>query len=235
MGAHWNYAPATMWLRHYRPLMEEIGSSGWKTASDIGKVFTRPLSKISKMHIPGLGHKIVALLAGWAAFSYVASYTYGKKMEAWALLDKLHSFAQGHSLGEEGFWDTEELDREKREEAAIETSDRLEKLWECALEEATRERSFEVMCNKLEIVGDDLPLADIPQPISWRFGMIPFDSIDAHTFPDADRKNIAVEVKPAHEAGSNSKHEEVAGHGKLLAKQAREIYGSAISATAVHH
>lgn len=233
MGAHWNYAPATMWLRHYRPLMEEIATAGWKTASDIGKIFTRPISKLSKSHIPGVGHKVIAFLVGWAAFSYVATSTYGSKMEAWALLDKLHSFSQGHHLGEEGFWNTEEMDREQREKSSTETLDRLERLWQSAIEEATQSRSFQVLCNKLQ-VSQDIPSLDVPEPVTWRFGLVPFDSVDAHTFPDADRKDCAIEVKPAHESSSDS-HRDTAGHGKLIAKQAREIYESAVCATAVHH
>jgi hypothetical protein len=231
MGAHWNYAPATMWLRHYRPLMEGIASAGWKTASSWVKYLTSPVKKVAKEHVPGMGHKIIAVLAMWAAFSYVARSTYGERMEAWALLDKIHSFAQGHKLGSEGFWDTEEMDMEKRHKSATETGDRLNKLWLSALEEATVARSFQVLCDNLAV--RESPLENIPQPVSWRFGMIPFDNIDAHTFPEGDRKDIAIEVKPAHEAAAH--HEDAAGHAKLTAKQAKDIYVSAVSATAAHH
>lgn len=234
MGAHWNYAPATMWLRHYRPLMEEIASAGYKTASSWWNSLAKPIVRISESHIPGVGHKIIAALAMWAAFSYVARSTYGAKMEAWALLDKLHSFAVSHKLGSEGFWDTEEIDMERRQKAATEAADRLEKLWESAIEEATNARSFQVLCDRLAIAeGSDLPLQEVPEPVSWRFGMIPFDSIDAHTFPDGDRKDIAVQVKPLHERPPV--HHEEAGHGKLTAKKAKEIYASAVSATAATH
>ena len=234
MGAHWNYAPATMWFRHYRPLMEEVASAGWNTASCWTKASTKPVVKFAHTHAPGVGHKIIAALAMWAAFSYVARSTYGARMESWALLDKIHSFAQGHKLGDEGFWDTEEMDRERREKAAVETADRLEKTWESALAEATTARSFQVLCDKLAVDEADLPLVELPQPVSWRFGMIPFDSIDAHTFPDTDRKDIAVEVKSAHEAAGHA-HDDAPGHVKLSAKHAKEIYQSALSATAVHH
>ena len=231
MGAHWNYAPATMWLRHYRPLMEEIAQAGYKTASSWVKSITKPVRRVAECHAPGIGHKIVAALAMWAAFSYVARTTYGAKMEAWALLDKLHSFAQGHKLGSEGFWDTEEMDKERREKAATETADRLEKLWQSAIAEATSARSFQVLCDKIAVAdGEDLPIQNIPEPVSWRFGMIPFDSIDAHAFPDADRKDIAIEVKPLHERPHV--HHDEAGHAKLSAKNAKEIYESAASLTA---
>lgn len=233
MGAHWNYAPATMWLRRFRPLMEEVASAGWRTASSLTRSVTKPLGRIAESHVPGIGHKIIAALAMWASFSFVARSTYGAKMESWALLDKIHSFAQGHHLGSEGFWDTEEMDMEKRHKAANETADRLEKLWDSAIAEATSARSFQVLCDKLAVDENDLPLTEIPQPVSWRFGMIPFDSIDAHTFPDSDRKDIAIEVKPAHEAGHHA--EDVAGHVKLTAKHAKDIYASAVSATAAHH
>jgi hypothetical protein len=231
MGAHWNYAPATMWLRHYRPLMEEIAQAGYKTASSWVKCITRPIARTAQAHIPGIGHKIIAALAMWATFSYVARSTYGEKMEAWALLDKLHSYAQGHNLGSEGFWDTEEMDAERRHKAAEETADRLEKLWQTSIAEATNARSFQVLCNKLAVTEvDENRLMTVPEPVSWRFGMIPFDSIDAHTFPDSDRKDIAVEVKPLHERPHV--HHEPAGHGKLTAKNAKEIYESATSVTA---
>jgi len=234
MGAHWNYAPATMWFRHYRPLMEEIAQAGYKTAGSWTKCLTKPLGRIAQNHVPGAGHKIIAALAMWATFSYVARSTYGEKMEAWALLDKIHSFAQGHHLGAEGFWDTEEMDTERRQKAAEETADRLEKLWQSAIAEATAARSFQVLCDKLAVPeGEDLPLTSIPEPVSWRFGMIPFDSIDAHTFPDTDRKDIAVQVKPLHERPHV--HVEEAGHCKLTAHLAKEIYESAASATAATH
>lgn len=229
MGAHWNYAPATMWLRHYRPLMEEIGSSGWKSASGFVGCVTGPISKVIEAHTPGIGHKLIAALAMWAAFAYVARSTYGAKMESWALLDKVHSFAQGHRLGAEGFWDTDEMDAEKRQTAATFHADRLETLWKNALAEATVAKSFQVLCSKLAITENDVPISDIPQPVSWRFGMIPFDNIDAHTFPDGDRKDIALEVKPHAE---DSHH---ASHGKMTAHDAKAIYASAISATAAHH
>ena len=236
MGAHWNYAPATMWLRRMRPLMEEVATAGWTTARAWTRLVTKPLGRGAQTHVPGIGHKIIAGLAMWAAFSYIARSTYGEKMEAWALLDKLHSFAQGNQLGAEGFWDTEEMDMERRQKAATETADRLEALWNSAIAEATNARSFQVLCDKLAVVGgtEDLPLQEIPQPVSWRFGMIPFDSIDAHTFPDGDRKDIAVEVKPAHEQ-THAHHEEPAGHSKMTAQRAKEIYESAVSATAAHH
>ena len=69
MGAHWNYAPATMWLRHYRPLMEEIGTSGWKTASSWSKCILNPITEIMQTHTPGIGHKLIAALAMWGAFA----------------------------------------------------------------------------------------------------------------------------------------------------------------------
>ena len=231
MGAHWNYAPATMWLRHYRPLMEDIGTAGWKTGKSWVNCITSPVASIMETNTPGMGHKIIAALAMWAAFAYVARSTYGEKMEAWALLDKLHSFSQGEQLGAEGFWDTDEMDAEKRKTAAVFHADRLEKLWNTAIVEATESRSFQTLCSKLAVDENDLPITEIPLPVSWRFGMIPFDSIDAHTFPDGDRKDIAVEVKPAHETA----HHVVAEHGKLTAHNAKEIYASAISATAAHH
>jgi len=233
-GAHWNYAPATMWLRHYRPLMEEIMSSGWKTASEWVNYLVRPISRTAEDHLPGMGHKIIGILAMWAAFSYVARNTYGERMEAWALLDKIHSFAQGSKLAKEGFWDTEEMDKEKRTKAATETCDRMEKLWTAALEEASAAKSFDVLCDKLRVDETNLPLTDIPQPVSWRFGMIPYDNIDAHTFPDGDRKDIAVEVK-AHEDHEEHHEEQHAGYVKLTPQRAKEIYSSAFSATAPAH
>lgn len=231
MGAHWNYAPSTMWIRHFRPLLEEVASAGWKTASDLSKLFTKPLSKISESHIPGVAHKVVALLVGWAAFSYLAQTIYGSKSEAWALIEKLHSFSQGQRLGEQGFWETEEMDQGKREKAAVETADRLEALWQSSIQQATQARSFQVLCDRINPC-EQANLMDIVPAVSWRFGMIPFDSVDAHTFPDGDRKDIAVEVKPAHESSSTKSH---AGHETLPAKKAREIYDSAANATAALH
>lgn len=232
-GANWNYAPSTMWLRHYRPYMEEVAQAGYSTAKNWAECVISPVAKLVNNNAPGMGHKIVAVLAMWAAFSFVARSTYGDRMAAWALLDKIHSFAQGHKLAQEGFWDTEEMDMEKRQKAATVTSDRLEKLWEKAIAEATDAKSFDTLISHLVVDESNLPISEIPQPVNWRFGMIPYDNIDAHTFPDGDRKDIAVEVKPhAHEH-----HDEHAapGHLKLTAQKAKEIYASATSATAPAH
>jgi hypothetical protein len=233
-GANWNYAPSTMWLRHYRPLMEEVAQAGYGTTKSWVRCVLGPVRRFVQSNAPGMGHKIVAALAMWGAFSYVARSTYGDRMAAWALLDKIHSYANANKLAHEGFWDTEEMDQEKRENAATEMKDRLETLYQAALAEATEKNSFESLCAHIKVdESSELPVTDIPQPVSWRFGMVPFDNIDAHTFPDGDRKDIAVEVKPhVHE---NHDEHAAPGHVKLSAQRAKEIYASAISATAAHH
>jgi len=217
--------------------MEDIMSAGWKTGSEGINWLARPIKRIGADHLPGMGHKIIGVLAMWAAFSYVARNTYGERMESWALLDKLHSYGQGHKLGAEGFWDTEEMDTEKRIKAAAETCDRLEKLFDSSLQQATDAKSFDLLCEKIRVDENDLPLNGVPQPVSWRFNMIPYDNIDAHIFPDGDRKDIAIEVKPHddhadhHEDGAHG----TAGHVKLTARKAKEIYASALSSTAPAH
>jgi hypothetical protein len=172
----------------------------------------------------------------WAAFSYVARNTYGERMASWALLDKIHSFAQAHKLGQDGFWDTEDMDNEKRASSAAQTCDRLVKLFESSLAAATEARSFDLLCEKIRVDANDSPLECIPQPVSWRFNMIPYDNIDAHTFPDGDRKDIAIEVKvhDDHAEYHDDSHG-AAGHVKLTAQKAKEIYASALSATAPAH
>merc|ERR1712107_295011 len=62
------------------------------------------------------------------------------------------------------------------------TTERLSALWEDALADATQARSFDKLCDHLNL--EESPIHDIPKQISWRFSMMPYgrDDSDAQTF-----------------------------------------------------
>eukprot|EP00913_Durusdinium_trenchii_P011959 g11234.t1 len=99
-------------------------------------------------------------------------------------LEKMRLYAMGDELVKKGFFmsDAEDvhLNLPHNYDHDVE---RLNHLWEKAIADATETRSFEKLCEHLEVDPDKLP-TDIPKPISWRFSLMPYgrDDPDAKTF-----------------------------------------------------
>merc|ERR1712066_1037878 len=99
-------------------------------------------------------------------------------------LEKMRLYAIGDDLVKKGFFMSDSEEAEVQQGNYSHTVDRLNCLWEQALEEATAARSFDKLCEHLAVDPAHLPIADIPKPISWRFSMMPYgrDDPDAKTF-----------------------------------------------------
>jgi len=186
-GAHWNYAPITMWFRAKRPGMEQIGSAVYLSGRNAFALVADPLRGAANRHCPGLLQKVVAAFAAWFTFSLIARSLYGAKMEAWMTLDKLHSYAQALRLQSEGFWRSEAEDTHERERLCAETSSKLKAKFSEALAHATAERRFDVFCAHL---ASEEPLSAEEEKIltsgyTWRFGLMPYGkgNADTRVFP----------------------------------------------------
>jgi len=180
---HWNYAPITMWLRARKPAMEKVVADSWSTLKCTWSAVTGPFQASIDSNLPGFGYKVlgvVGLLIGYnISVMYVTS-----RSEAWNFLEKMRLYALGDELVQKGFFMSDAEEADSRKHAYEHTTERLNALWEDAIADATQARSFETLCKHLEVDEQNLPIHEIPKPISWRFSMMPYgrDDPDAKTF-----------------------------------------------------
>merc|ERR1712224_901184 len=73
------------------------------------------------------------------------------------------------------------------------TTERLNALWDNAIADATQARSFDRLCEYLEVNPGDGNAHDLPRPISWRFSMMPYGRDD----PDTKTVGFAAVDSPA--------------------------------------
>jgi len=180
---HWNYAPITMWLRARRPAMERVLGDVVTTVKCTSTAILGPAQASIETNLPGFGYKIlgvVGLLIGYnISVAYVTTRT-----EAWMFLEKMRLYATGDELVKKGFFMSDAEEADTKQEKALHTVERLNGLWEEALADATQTRSFDKLCEHLQVDSTNLPVKDLPKPISWRFSMMPYgrDDPDAKTF-----------------------------------------------------
>jgi len=180
---HWNYAPITMWLRARRPAMERVLGDVSTTVKCTSAAILGPMQASAEVNLPGFGYKVlgfIGLLIGYnISVAYVTTRT-----EAWMFLEKMRLYATGDELVKKGFFMSDAEEADTKQEKALHTVDRLNGLWEEALADATQTRSFDKLCEHLQVDSSKLPITDLPKPISWRFSMMPYgrDDPDAKTF-----------------------------------------------------
>merc|ERR1711862_678785 len=178
---HWNYAPITLWLRNRRPTMERVLTDVWSTLRGAASALWGPVQATADSNLPGFGYKvlgIVGLLIGYnVSVMYVTNRT-----EAWMFLEKMKLYALGDELVKKGFFMSDAEDADARAHAYEHDAERLNSLWEDALADATQARSFDKLCEHLEVHHNHLH--EVSKPISWRFSMMPYgrDDNDAKTF-----------------------------------------------------
>jgi len=178
---HWNYAPITMWLRARRPAMERVLGDVWSTLKCGASAATAPVARTCDTHLPGFGYKVLGVLGALLGYNiFVMLVT--SRTEAWMFLEKLRLYAVGDELVKKGFFASDAEDADNRKEGYEHNVERLNALWEDALADATQARSFDRLCQHLEVDPQQVP--DLPMPISWRFSMMPYgrDDPDAKTF-----------------------------------------------------
>merc|ERR1712224_204178 len=178
---HWNYAPITMWLRARRPQMERILSEMWSTVKCGVSVVASPVQANIEQHLPGFGFKVLGFVGLLIGYNFGVMYV-TNRTEAWMFLEKLRLYALGDDLVNKGFFMSDAEDAEARQHACEHDAERLNALWEKALADATQVRSFDKLCEHLDLA--ETPIHELPKPISWRFSMMPYgrDDPDAKTF-----------------------------------------------------
>lgn len=180
---HWNYAPITLWLRARRPTMEHILTNTWGTLKGTASALWSPIEASVEHHLPGFGYKVmgvVGLLIGYNISIMIVN----SRTEAWMFLEKLRLYAVGDAMVQKGFFQSDADFAETRQEEYSHATERLNALWESALAEATATKSFDKLCEHLKIDENELPLKEVPAPVTWRFSMMPYgrDDADAKTF-----------------------------------------------------
>merc|ERR1712159_977633 len=95
-------------------------------------------------------------------------------------------------------------DAESRHNAYSHDTDRLNALWDAALADATQLRSFDKLCEHLDLA--ETPIHELPKPISWRFSMMPYGRDDPDTkttgFAPVDTPKSGVfEMLPSGDSG----------------------------------
>jgi hypothetical protein len=180
---HWNYAPITMWLRARRPTMEHVLTDMWSTLKCTAQTVFGPIQATADKNLPGFGYKVLGFLGLLIGYNISVMYVTSRS-EAWMFLEKLRLYSLGDELVKTGFFMSDAETSEARQHDYSHTSERLNGLWETALADATHSRSFEQLCKHLEVDEANLPIQEIPKPISWRFSMMPYgrDDPDAKTF-----------------------------------------------------
>ena len=228
-GAHWNYAPITMWFRARRPGMERIGLAMSSTAVALWTSVASPVGNAVNRQVPGLLQKVVALFAGWLAFSLTLRSAYGQETEAWMTLDKLHAYAEALRLEQAGFWRSATDDRKFRQDAFNATCARLQSVFKEALDLATKDNSFETLAKAVTPTEDQLDDEDILLGgLTWRFGLMPYgkESGDTRVFSVAKDETNGGAYQFMDVANYGDYIDRVDSKGEPLRK-ARNLYTSA--------
>jgi len=180
---HWNYAPITMWLRARRPAMERVIGDVYSTLTATGTAVWSPIAANLDANLPGFGYKFLGLVGALIGYNLAVMYV-TSRTEAWMFLEKMRLYAMGDELVKKGFFMSDAEEADTRQHNYDHDVERLNHLWEQALADATETRSFEKLCEHLQVDPEKLPVTEIPKPISWRFSMMPYgrDDPDAKTF-----------------------------------------------------
>jgi hypothetical protein len=203
--AHWNYAPITMWLRARRPAMEKLIGDGYSTTVATAQAIWSPVGVVIDKNLPGFGYKILGIVGLLLGYNISVMYV-TNRTEAWMFLEKMRLYAVGDELMKSGFYMSDAEDAEAKQHAHEHTAERLEHLWENALAEATEARDFENLVAALEVDPSHLPVTDLPKPVTWRFGMMPYGRDDpdtkttGHAAADAPRSGV-FEMLPSGNSG----------------------------------
>lgn len=188
---HWNYMPITMWLRARRPAMEKILGDVFSTAKSGCWTVVGPIARTCDRNLPGFGYKVLAVIGALVGYNMSVMYI-TNRTEAWMFLEKLRLYQIGDDLTKKGFFASDAEDAEVRQEKYDHTVERLNKLWEDGLADATAARSFDRLCEYLAVDEEHLHV-EMEKPIPWRFNMMPYGRDD----PDAKTFSAAVADKPA--------------------------------------
>jgi len=179
-AGHWNYAPITMWLRARRPAMEKVIGDVYSSLKETVSAVWSPVSENINSQLPGFGYKVFGFLGLLLGYNISVWYV-TQSTEAWMFLEKLRLYAVGDTLVKKGFFKSDADDAESKQHDYAHTIERLNGLWETAIVDATQARSFDKLCEYLEVDEEHVPLHGIPQPLTWRFSMMPYGADNPDT------------------------------------------------------
>merc|ERR1712187_950831 len=131
-----------------------------------GNAVSAPVLGVVETNLPGFGYKVLGALGALLGYNIFVMYV-TSRTEAWMFLEKLRLYAVGDELVHKGFFMSDAEDADTRPEAFNHTTERLNSLWEEAIADATQARSFDRLCQHLEV--DPRHVLDLPAPVSWRF------------------------------------------------------------------
>ncbi|XP_955448.1 uncharacterized protein TA18110 [Theileria annulata] len=164
-GEHPTYNGFVLLLRYLRPRIEKVLSSTFSTLSSLSLSLYNPVKRLVLKHNPDIRYDLGNMLM----------------------------LGTADDLNEQGFWNSMSEDKKEREKYFEKEQDRLNKLWERALEKATVSESFEDLCSFVVPKSYEVPTGVVP-PILYfnfyfniglgRFNMIQYgkDNEDSHTF-----------------------------------------------------
>jgi hypothetical protein len=170
-GAHWNYVPITMWLRARRPAMEKVICDVWGTLKCTAVSIWTPVQGVIDANLPGFGLKVFGFIGMLLGYNLFVSYVHNRT-EAYFFLEKMKLYKLGDDLTNQGFFRSDAEEEEHRQHGFDHDVERLNSLWETAITDATQARSFDKLCEHLEV--DHNHIEEIPKPVSWRFSMMPY-------------------------------------------------------------
>merc|ERR1719411_1627799 len=128
--------------------MERIIGDTWSTVKCAANTLSAPVLATVETNLPGFGYKVVGVLGALLGYNlFVMNVT--NRTDAWMFLEKLRLYAVGDELVKKGFFMSDAEDSDKRVEGYDQTAERLNVLWETAIEEATQAKSFDKLCEHL--------------------------------------------------------------------------------------
>eukprot|EP00921_Rhytidocystis_pertsovi_P017369 GHVQ01027318.1.p1 GENE.GHVQ01027318.1~~GHVQ01027318.1.p1 ORF type:complete len:390 (+),score=77.89 GHVQ01027318.1:113-1171(+) len=170
-----------LWLRACRPYLEKIAADVYGSSR---RLFVEsmwyPCVACWKRHNPEFRLELVAVLSFFVV-QYCITYYFSKTFQYVVDLKNAVLMHHAKDLFENHFFDSESEIMEQQAETHAQDHARLNALWEEALNEATVNRSFEVLCSKLKVTDETTipPYKDYRNIV--RFDMIPYGKDNQHT------------------------------------------------------
>lgn len=201
--AHYNYAPITLWLRARRPTLEKIGLAMINSAKNAFHCFWTPFTNYWESRLPGFGYKCMGFLGLLLGYNLAVMY-WLDRTDAYMALEKLALYRVGHHLGQQGFFHTDQEDKDARCASQSDDMTRLQDLWKDALADATKTKSFNTLLSYLPFDESDPPVKSVPEPLNWRLNSMPYgrDNPDSKVFASAPKDTPAAENSFALDIGT---------------------------------
>jgi hypothetical protein len=226
---HYNYAPITLWLRARRPTFEHVFTKVQSTVETLYKATIDPVVATWTKMLPGFGLQCIGflgLLLGYNIFVYYVL----EQTNAYFKLEKLNLHNTTQQLWSSGFFASESEDLDARMQDYNMKSMELEQLWDDSLAEATQNRDFDRLTEKLSPSACSHHIDhEITPPISWRFNMMPYgrSNPDAKTFPDNGVDSPSGSLFFWGDVGSTGDYCERVDNKMAMLKKARHFYTGA--------